>query len=62
MSGGTPSKSNPDFWGGPIPWVSAKSMKSFLLHDSEDRVTDAAIADGARLVEPGDTFCYSYEE
>lgn len=54
MSGGTPSKSNPDFWGGSIPWMSAKSIKSFYLFDSEDRLTDAAVADGARLVDPGD--------
>lgn len=53
-SGGTPSKSNFDFWGGTIPWVSAKSIKNFYLHDSEDRVTEAAIANGARLAEPGD--------
>lgn len=54
MSGGTPSKSNPAFWGGAIPWISAKSLKSFYLFDSEDHVTDAAITDGARLVAPGD--------
>ncbi|MEX2536299.1 MAG: restriction endonuclease subunit S [Trueperaceae bacterium] len=54
MSGGTPSKSNPDFWGGTIPWLSAKSIKSFYLHDSEDRVTEAAIAGGVRLAVPGD--------
>ena len=54
MSGGTPSKGNPDFWGGTTPWISAKSLKSFYLFDSDDCVTDAAIADGARLAEPGD--------
>lgn len=54
MSGGTPSKSNPDFWGGDIPWISAKSLKSFYLYDSEDHVTEAAIAEGARQVSVGD--------
>jgi type I restriction enzyme, S subunit len=53
-SGGTPSKANPDFWNGVIPWLSAKSLKSFYLHDSDDRVTEAAVADGARLALPGD--------
>ena len=53
-SGGTPSKANPDFWSGVIPWLSAKSLKSFYLHDSDDRVTEAAVADGARLALPGD--------
>lgn len=54
MSGGTPSKSNPEFWGGDIPWISAKSLKSFYLSNSEDRVTEAAIADGARIADVGD--------
>lgn len=54
MSGGTPSKSNAEFWDGDIPWISAKSLKSFYLYDSEDHVTEAAIADGARLAEGGD--------
>lgn len=54
MSGGTPSKSNPAFWDGAIPWISAKSLKSFYLHDSEDHVTEAAVTDGARLADVGD--------
>ena len=54
MSGGTPSKSNPEYWGGDIPWISAKSLKCFYLYDSEDHVTEAAIADGARQAVTGD--------
>ncbi len=55
-SGGTPSKSNPGFWRGTIPWVSAKDMKSFRLFalDIEDKVTKEAVDDGSRLV-PKDT-------
>jgi type I restriction enzyme S subunit len=53
-SGGTPSKSNPEFWGGDFPWISAKSLKSFYLYDSEDRVTEAAVVDGARLADTDD--------
>mgnify|MGYP006280501197 FL=1 len=54
ISGGTPSKGNPAFWDGDTPWISAKSLKSFYLYDSEDHVTDAAIAEGARQVDVGD--------
>jgi type I restriction enzyme S subunit len=39
VSGGTPSKSNPAFWEGNIPWVSPKDMKRFWLSDSEDHVS-----------------------
>ena len=27
-SGGTPSKQNPEYWGGSIAWISASSMKA----------------------------------
>lgn len=40
VSGGTPSKDNPEYWEGPIPWVSAKDMKSFIIRGSEDGITE----------------------
>lgn len=52
-SGGTPSKENPRFWGGTIPWVSAKDLKSFVLVDSQDHITEEAAGAGARLVPAG---------
>jgi type I restriction enzyme S subunit len=30
QSGATPSKGNPEFWNGSIPWVSAKDMKGLF--------------------------------
>ena len=27
-SGGTPSKKRDDYWGGTIPWISAKTLKT----------------------------------
>ena len=54
LSGGTPSKSRPDYWNGSVPWVSAKDMKRFRLHDTEDHVTAEGIANGTKLV-PADT-------
>lgn len=39
LSGGTPSKSRADFWGGEFPWVSAKDLKSPVINDSLDRLT-----------------------
>ncbi|MGI4871725.1 MAG: restriction endonuclease subunit S [Janthinobacterium lividum] len=42
--GGTPSKSNPDFWSdGTVLWVSPKDMKSWRLNDSEDKITESAV-------------------
>lgn len=53
--GGTPSKANPDFWdNGDIPWVSPKDMKTFELHDSQDKITAKAVeASPVKLVPAG---------
>ena len=53
--GGTPSKANADFWdNGDIPWVSPKDMKTFELHDSQDKITAKAVeASPAKLVPAG---------
>lgn len=48
-SGGTPAKSEPDFWGGNIPWFSAVSMKNYRLSDSDARVTELGLRNGSRL-------------
>jgi type I restriction enzyme, S subunit len=53
QSGGTPSKANPAFWDGSIPWVSAKDMKQLFQDDAEDHISAAAVDDGARLVPAG---------
>jgi type I restriction enzyme S subunit len=50
ISGGTPSKSNPEFWGGDIPWVSSKDMKVSRLYDTEDHLTKNGSKNGTRLV------------
>ncbi|MAY97856.1 MAG: hypothetical protein CMH84_15185 [Nocardioides sp.] len=54
VSGGTPSTSNPDFWGGDIPWISSKSLTEFLVKDSDRRVTELGATKGTKLV-PKDT-------
>lgn len=53
QSGSTPSKANPAFWRGSIPWVSAKDMKRLHLEDAEDHISPAAVADGAKLAPAG---------
>jgi type I restriction enzyme, S subunit len=53
MSGGTPRKSDAAFWGGDIPWVSPKVMTHIHVDDSIDRVTQAAVGNGTRLVPAG---------
>lgn len=45
VSGGTPSKDNAIYWRGAIPWVSPKDMKSRVISDSLDHVSDIALAE-----------------
>ncbi len=55
QSGGTPSKSRPDYWSGDLPWVSAKDMKSYWIDDSEDHLSEAGANAATRVVEGGTT-------
>jgi type I restriction enzyme S subunit len=52
MSGGTPSKSNADYWIGSIPWVSPKDMKVDLILDARDHVSADAVASSATRLVP----------
>lgn len=52
-SGGTPRKSIAEYWGGAIPWVSGKDLKSPSLSDSIDHVTEEGAQAASRLVPEG---------
>jgi type I restriction enzyme M protein len=54
-SGGTPSKSEPNYWKGDIPWVSPKDMKSDVIHDTEDHISAEAVSGSATKIFPEDT-------
>lgn len=51
-SGGTPSKQKPEFWGGDVPWVSAKDLKTHLISDAQDHLTTIG-AEYAKMAKPG---------
>ena len=39
-SGGTPSKAIPEYWGGPIPWVTVKDMKAMRFSGTARTITE----------------------
>ena len=47
MGGGTPSKSNPVYWNGDIPWCSVKDVKGDLLSKTKDFITDIGVKESA---------------
>jgi type I restriction enzyme S subunit len=57
FSGGTPNTAEDAYWGGDIPWISALSLKSPWIDDSDRKVTIAGAENGTRLV-PKDTVIF----
>ena len=52
-SGGTPSKAEPSYWCGDIPWVSPKDMGLDIIGDAEDHISADAVNGSATRVVPG---------
>ena len=52
ISGGTPSTSESSYWDGDIPWVSPKDMKSEIIYDTEDHLSESAIYNSATKLIP----------
>ena len=53
LSGGTPSKGTPEFWGGDLPWVTSKDLYVRYVDDAALHVTERGAASGTRKVGPG---------
>jgi type I restriction enzyme, S subunit len=52
--GGTPSKVDPFFWDGNIPWITPKDMKVRELLDAIDHISEQATrSTAAKLISPG---------
>jgi type I restriction enzyme S subunit len=49
-SGGTPPKSEAEYWRGPVPWLSPKDMKATHLSDTIDHISAAAAARYSRVM------------
>ncbi len=52
VSGGTPTRSNPLFWQGSIPWVSAKDMKPQVINTSQELITEIGLKQSATNLIP----------
>lgn len=54
QSGGTPSKSNPDFFGGNIPWITTVALNGGIIDSTNavDWITDKAIQESAAKIVP----------
>ena len=61
-AGSTPSRGNPDLYGGPITWLKSGELNdNKALRGSEETVTEKAVAKGSfRLNKPGDVLIAMY--
>jgi type I restriction enzyme S subunit len=60
-SGGTPSKSRPEFYGGGIPWLVIGDLNDGVVERSQASITEAGLANSsAKLISPGTVLIAMY--
>ncbi|NEH19195.1 restriction endonuclease subunit S [Pantoea agglomerans] len=55
VGGGTPSKSNAEYFKGNIPWMSVKDMRSIIINDTIDHISEDAVNDSSTNIIPAGT-------
>jgi type I restriction enzyme S subunit len=57
VGGGTPSRSRPKYWTGPIPWASVKDFtdENVFLHDTAEHISEEGLASSAATLVPRET-------
>lgn len=59
VGGGTPSRSNPAYWGEEIPWVTVKDFATFNPHNSQEAITRTGLHNSASHLIPRGTLITS---
>ena len=52
VGGGTPDRSNADYWGGSIPWASVKDFGPRVLVDTQEHITEKGLRNSASNLVP----------
>lgn len=53
--GGTPSRARPDYFIGPIPWLTPKDVRGDYISDTDEHITAQAVANSATKLVPADS-------
>ena len=59
IGGGTPSRSNPNYWGNDIPWVTVKDFATFNPYQAQEAVTHEGLKHSASHLIPKGTLITS---
>jgi len=59
LGGGTPSKSEEDYWDGDIPWASVKDLNGIELYETEDYITECGVENSATNIAPANSIIIS---
>ena len=54
-TGGTPSRANPDYWEGEIPWIKTGEVSYEDIYDSEEKITQLGLDNSAGQLFPPDS-------
>ncbi len=54
-SGGTPSRSEPGFWNGDIPWITTSLIDSNLINHAEEYITESGLRESSAKIFPKNT-------
>jgi type I restriction enzyme S subunit len=55
IGGGTPSRDNPAYWKGNIPWLTVKDMRTTRPSDAIDHISKNAVVESSTNIIPADT-------
>jgi type I restriction enzyme S subunit len=54
-SGGTPSRTQPQYWGGSVPWVKTGEIDYNIIRDTSEKITELALTESAARLYPTGT-------
>ena len=55
IGGGTPDRSNVDYWGGSIPWATVKDFGPRVLSETQEHITEEGLRNSASNLVPANT-------
>lgn len=62
QSGGTPSRSKPEYYNGTIPWLSSGELNEMYVSESKEHITETAIEESStRIIEKGSLLLGMYD-